>query len=554
MPVGYPFPVFICRIAFASSPYTDSPSWDDVSDDLISFSIKRGRQHQLDRFEAGTAVILLDNTDGHYWPNNAGGDHYPNIRIGKRVNIRVTYNDVTYDKYTGFVRRWKPSWLSIEGLLHPTMQLECVDLQRNLARVKLNDEAGYAQEASGARVGHVLDDLDSPDGWPDRDIDTGDALILATGALENVVAMDHLFAVQESELGIFWIKGNGDAVFQERGARLINPYDTSQATFGDGGLPIFDPDLSLDDDLLYNEARLKREGGAEQVYSDASSIVDYGLRTLSKSGLLLTDDDIVFLYCLFFVARFQETRIRAKSITIKPQVSGSESSLWPIVLGFEISTRVTLIRTEAGINSEYFIEGIEDSYDYREGVWVTKYQLSDASTYLYEPDATQATIRPTANGDHIGLNYQFPVADAHWDKVDEEETDEDATYVQMNASAGFEGYDLYELEDLPIAKGTASKITIYMRMRRNGTETHTSYPRIRIKTHGTVYGYQYVEPGNTWANISQELTLNPFTGEAWTVEEVNDLQIGPTCDPGTFDTKQVRCTQVWVVVDYIPGW
>lgn len=548
MPVGYPFPVFICRIAFASQPYTASPSWDDVSSDLISFSIKRGRQHQLDRFEAGTAVILLDNTDGHYWPNNTEGDHYPNIRIGKRVNIRATYNDVTYDKYTGFVRRWKPSWLSIEGLLHPVMQLECVDLQRNLARAKLNDETGYAQEMSGTRVGHVLDDLDPPDGWPDRDLDTGDALLLASGALENIIAMNHLFAVQESELGIFWIKGDGDAVFQERGARLVAPYDTSQATFGDGGLPIFDPDLSLDDDLLYNEARLKREGGDEQTWEDESSIADYGLRTLSKSGLLLTDDDIVLLYCLFFVARFQEAQMRAKSITIKPQVSGSESSLWPIVLGFEISTRVTLVRTEAGIDCEYFIEGIEDSYDYREGVWVTKYQLSDASTYFYEPDATEATLRPVAAGAIEEFDTIVGGEATNWESVADD--DNDATYVKRTI-VGVDPRDTFEMKSLP-GSATIQEVKLLWRGRRIGDDNIQQ--RAVALVNGTYYYGDYNVMGN-WAEYTYTWAVSPDTSVAWTDVELAAAEFGYQSQ-GLYIvmTTEPCVSTLKLEIQYTPAW
>ncbi len=43
----------VVRIAFASDAFTGSPSWTDVSSYLVSYSLKRGRQNELDRMEAG---------------------------------------------------------------------------------------------------------------------------------------------------------------------------------------------------------------------------------------------------------------------------------------------------------------------------------------------------------------------------------------------------------------------------------------------------------------------------------------------------------------------
>ena len=79
-----------CRIAFASEPYAYPPTWTDVSADLISIKTKRGRARQLDRYEAGTATVVLKNFEDNYWENNTGGAYYPNVKLDKRLNIRVT--------------------------------------------------------------------------------------------------------------------------------------------------------------------------------------------------------------------------------------------------------------------------------------------------------------------------------------------------------------------------------------------------------------------------------------------------------------------------------
>ncbi|MDD5512002.1 MAG: hypothetical protein PHI12_14535, partial [Dehalococcoidales bacterium] len=78
-------PTIVVRIAFATDPFADTPTWTDVSADVMSFSIERGRQHFLDRIEAGTVYLVLKNSSGNYWPNNAAGDYYPNVLPGKRI-------------------------------------------------------------------------------------------------------------------------------------------------------------------------------------------------------------------------------------------------------------------------------------------------------------------------------------------------------------------------------------------------------------------------------------------------------------------------------------
>ena len=549
---GYPDPEHRVRIAFPADPLADSPTWNDVSSDLISFSPKRGRQHQLDRFEAGVATILLDNEAGNYWPKKTDGEHYPFVKLRRRVNIRSIYNGTLYDLYTGFVTRWKPGWLVPEAQLHPVMTLSCADAQRLIARKKLNDAAGYAEEASGTRVGNVLDDVGFPSA--DRSIDAGKENVQATGPLSDVNAMEHLFKAQESELSAFFLRGDGHTIYQERGARNVSPYDTSQATFGDGGLPIHAIEFSLDDDLLYNEIRLTRTGGSEQTYSDSESQDDYGISTLNKSGLLLTSDSIVYLYCLYYLARHHDVKLRIKSITIKPQTTGHQSTLWPIALGYELSTRITVVIDEADINDEYFIEGIEHSYDYREGLWVTKFQLSDASQQLYTPDATEATLRPEGAGDITQLTPFPDGGEANWEDVDDETPDEDSTYVEA-APTGDRLIDLYAIPGLPTSSLTINSVKIYIRCRCTNAAPTGLLANTAIKTGGATYYGDDEDLTNSWTNYSKTYALNPDTGVAWTYDEVAALQIGLKIQSNVpaFNDKG-QCTQVYAVVNYIPTW
>ena len=452
--------------------------------------------------------------------------------------------DGTFDLYTGFVKSYTPVWLAEEGLLHPCMQVECADLIRSLSRAKINDGTGYSSETSGVRVGNVLDDA----GWnaAERALDTGKVTLAATGAIANVAAMEHLFSVQDSELGLFWIRGDGYAVFQQRGARAVAPYDASQATFGDSNYPIHSPAFSDDDDRLFNEIRLTREGGTEQVLSDSDSIDDYGLSTLAKTGLLFTSDAIAYLYCTYYLARYKDSALRIKSLTLMPQDPNYEAELWQIALGYELSTRITVIRDEADIDAEYFLEGVEHDYDYRRGVWTTKWQLSDASNYLPTPTAIDEMLNPDGAGSSTQLT---PSAGANWQCVDEYPAS-DADYVTAYGlgAPGSEFLDLYTLSALAMTDTVINSVTVHARWRGGGYEA--PWGKIAIQTGGvTFYGTQHPTTGGVWTNISEEWTTNPNTGNPWTPAEVNALQAGMRVA-----YNESYCSQVYVVVNHTPEW
>jgi len=527
-----------CGIAWMSNPFDANPFWDDVSSDLMSYSINRGRQYDLDKFESGTATIYLNNTSGNYWPNNTSGIYYPNIDIKKRVVISVNYAGVTYPRYVGYITKFTPIY-GLPGLRMPIMAIDCADAISLISRQFLNN-AGYSQEASGTRVGHVLDSIGFMTN--DRSIDTGDLTIQASGVLTNINAFGHLASVATSEIGLFYIATNGYATFESKGHRKSL---TSQGTFATN-YP--DVTLSLDDILLYNEIRATRTGGSEQVADDTSSQTTYGLQQLVRSGLLHTSDVITNIYALYLLSRYKKTAIRAYNLTVKPY--SSPSTLIPLCCSADISTRITLtIPSPSNISKDYFIERIQEDYNASDPTqWSIKWQLSDATQYLY-PISQQyiENLSPTAAGDVTTIMSEVPnTGEAHWQDVDDPPAspDDSTTYVLGKGSE----YDLYTLADTSIGLGTIDKIRVYIRI--FGIPGDTAYSK--IKTGGTEYNGANRNPTTTWTTYYDEYTTNPKTGFAWTWSDINALQAGYYLN--TSDDQYGRCTQVYVAVYYTITW
>ena len=373
-------PVIEVRAAFASDPFDAVPVWTDITRDIQTITIKRGRQTELARMEAGTATIRLKNHQGNYWPNNAAGLYFPDVLPGKKVQIRATYAGVPYYLYTGFAAGWPPKWLSPTGGLNPVVDIKCVDLIKNLSNYDLNN-AGYIEELSGARVNNVLGEI----GWPVglRAVDVGQSNVILSPPIADVKAMTHLFLVQESELGTFYIAGNGDVIFEDRKHRYVAPHTVSQAIFGDDLGENFYSDLvpEYDDEFIFNDIRITREGGTQQVAADAASKITYGTRTYSKTGLLITSDAEAEGQAGWKLKLYKDPALRARSL--KVQGERDPDRLWPKVLGYDISTRITVRRNEASIDEDYFIEGVSHQIDLQNLKWQTSWQLSNATDQMF---------------------------------------------------------------------------------------------------------------------------------------------------------------------------
>lgn len=97
MPASFPE----AKIAFSQMPPLDAaPTWDYThSGKLQGWRIKRGRQKSLGRFEAGSAIVTLDNRGRHFDPA-----HNPAIKLMQRVRLEAL-RGIQYPRFDGLIRR-----------------------------------------------------------------------------------------------------------------------------------------------------------------------------------------------------------------------------------------------------------------------------------------------------------------------------------------------------------------------------------------------------------------------------------------------------------------
>lgn len=79
------------------TPMTLVPTWHDLTPDFREVSISRGSSSAVDVFDAGSATVVLDNTEATYHPRNPDSEFADKLRPGKQVRITAPDDHVYED-------------------------------------------------------------------------------------------------------------------------------------------------------------------------------------------------------------------------------------------------------------------------------------------------------------------------------------------------------------------------------------------------------------------------------------------------------------------------
>jgi len=167
------------------------------------------------------------------------------------------------------------------------------------------------------------------------------------------------------------------------------------------------------------------------------------------------------------------------------------------------------------------------------------------------------TLRLTGNGDEISIP-EPPDPLTHWQMCRLEDTTyippDDGPwwgsfvgdYVWTRTYDGWQYFrDLFRLENIPPLPGAITRLTLLLRCGKLYVYGRAIFS---MKTHGTIYDtdwYSIAGGEPVWRSF--EYTTNPFTGLAWTREEVNQLQVGVNlAHAGTFGRAICDCVKVEV--------
>lgn len=318
---------------------------DDVSEFCQSISVRRGRPDQLQSFNAGTCTIDLNNNDRRFDPINEASPYW-NPTTGKSgvtPRRKVTVLSDGVEIFTGLVT-------DIDVAYAPTRSGASYDLSTVtvtasddfvlLANTYLESAIEPTEELSGTRVTTILD-LPEVAYPATRNIDAGTATLGGGATFEiaaNTNVLTYLQQVATAEQGYFFIGADGDLVFTDR---LGGTFDEPSASFSDDGtaIPYSALEVVYGQEFLYNKVITQREGGTEQIADDAASQTEYGISTLSLSGLLLATDTAALelaedLLNTYSQPQYRFDRLRSEYMTL---TSGQQATLTALELGQIVS-------------------------------------------------------------------------------------------------------------------------------------------------------------------------------------------------------------------------
>jgi len=368
------WPELIVEVDFVNdaNPSTDvmpQAVWTDISEHVRvgGFSLRRGRARSLDRNEAGTITMLLNNRDRRFDAAYEAGPYYPNVLPNRRIRVQTLVEtgttafhvgdsfvggDYVLDGgiillglFYGYTDAWQQDYpgkgldatvtvtatdmfgLFSQDLL--TFDQTTADLQTGFYAV-LNQRA-YTGKAATVRDPITNQPLPLPS--PAWDIAPSQRQI-RSGWYTNAGMLEALQQLANSDGGNFFISREGRITY------LAPEVRTSRVdvipTYGPGGEDVSDIARVYDDTLIFNHVTVNLvELGGSAIAQDATSIERYGLHPVEITTQLAdTTEATARAAEILSQYRYPTNYIRelTMSNTTSDWQQALETDLWDMVL------------------------------------------------------------------------------------------------------------------------------------------------------------------------------------------------------------------------------
>lgn len=316
----------------------------DVTADVRSISVRRGRSRELERFQAGAATIDLDNTGRKYDP--AAGTAITPYGASMRPRKAITISANGYAIFDGVVEDWDLVY-SLDG--NHVASVKATDGFVFLANQEIEPHTATAQ-TTGERIEAILDraEIDWPGGK--RNIDEGIATLQADsiGGTANPVpvnALQYLQKVDEAEQGALYIAADGRLTFRDRASLQI----LSTTVFADDGtgIPFTSIDASYGSEELRNRITVTRLNGGTATAIGTASIAAYGAIDYEIRDTLLSSDTQAQSLADVILSRYEEPLLRIDGIEVI--TNALTTAQVNEVLALELGALVRVIYTPSGI-------------------------------------------------------------------------------------------------------------------------------------------------------------------------------------------------------------
>jgi hypothetical protein len=289
------------------------PRFFDITDRLVTTTVRRGKSQALDRVDAGLVAITVDNSDRFFDPLYAEGLLFGNLV--PRREVRISANGLPV--FVGFIEDFD---IQYEPGKQSVVRIDVSDAFSTLANAGL-EEFVPDSELAGARINAVLDRPEVD--WPadKREIEPGNSVMLDVEVAEGTKVLEYLQLVASSEFGNVFLSKDGSVVFTERNSIPNTPNIIFTDEVVDDeylGIQFADVNIVFGSENLYNRISLSNADVFPEVAfsEDVESINVFGPRLYEQSGLLVESATELQFLSDFLLARFRQPQYRFEAVTV----------------------------------------------------------------------------------------------------------------------------------------------------------------------------------------------------------------------------------------------
>lgn len=317
-------------------------TFSDVSEDVERIRVRRGRSDLLGAMRAGELELVLADLAGDYNPQSVSSPLAaldPGFEPMRPVRVKSVLGATERTHFAGWIRRADFDPETLRCTIHAQ------DLFLWLERARPEIAAGAT--TVGEAIGLVLDAIQ----WTEpalRDLAVGDTLGSAFVADGTKTALQLIAELLEFDRGVFYIRGDGTAVYEDRHARSSRR--TPSVTLTD---VLVTSSSGIDLDEIVNRIRVAKTGGTEMVWDDLTSIGAYGVNEGTPiASPYLTSDATAESLARYLIGQLKEPQ---------PPVAFEQDDPAELddLLGLELQDLVELDTGDLGAVGEYHLEQIE---------------------------------------------------------------------------------------------------------------------------------------------------------------------------------------------------
>lgn len=226
---------------------------------------------------------------------------------------------------------------------------------------------GFRRHAPGERIIAILDAMSSR---APRSIQAGSRNVIPRYMSGQAPIEEIRRAVEAEDVDAgFFAAADGTLTFLADGHRSSSPYNTVQATFGDGGgaeLPYLGFQMDYSEAFLINEWNVTRSAygisaATTQTASDATSIGRYFKRSQSLSDVPVTQDSDASTIATELLAKYKDPMQRVTQIS--PKMADANTAF--AVYKLDLMQRIEVLRRPPGggsaVDQQVFIQSIHHS-------------------------------------------------------------------------------------------------------------------------------------------------------------------------------------------------